>query len=281
MIMFNQKELRYNTNAETWFNETCALMAEDMLAPRIGVLATNNSHAIGMRIPYFNSFYFFYPLTQWSDAYSYSTGFAFGAFLTRNYGGAEFFREMFNNSKLNADCIQAALQAKSGNPSMSFADAVRTFPEAVLFSGTSGTLPSLNKTVNGSGTVAGPPNNTSLNLSGYNFTAVDLYSTDTPPNLKVPLSVRHYFDSNLNTALATKYSKGPLFFGYSDDIEGDVLPIICDIPPTGFTITDLGNGGSGAGTIPTSGSITITTYSNSPIEFYLYKKTSLGAVTKL
>ena len=141
MINFNMKYVENGKSTETWYNEMLSMMAEDLIAPMIGVSPTNNYHAIQQEIPRFLSTYYQIGVTQWLTTTtdlgrsSYSKGFAFGAYLMRNYGGAELLQKILANDTANADSITAALGEI--NPGMTFDKAFARYGEAMIFSGSS------------------------------------------------------------------------------------------------------------------------------------------------
>jgi hypothetical protein len=98
-------------------------------------------------------------VTEWNtlDSNSYAKGYAFGAYLLRNYGGASLLKEMLANNSTNIDSVTAALKTVTG--SGSFEDALRRFGEAIVFSGT---MPS--EVLSFDKTVTKP-------IGGYSYTA--------------------------------------------------------------------------------------------------------------
>jgi hypothetical protein len=148
MIHFSQKK----GSSYSWYNEMLSMLAEDLISPLIGIGPTNSGHPIPSRIPTFLSYYNFAGIAEWgpngiSKLYSYAIDYAFGAYLLRNYGGAELLHEMFTNDSTNKDSITAALRKVNGNSGLSFEEALRRFGEAMIFTPTaSSELQSFNKT---------------------------------------------------------------------------------------------------------------------------------------
>jgi hypothetical protein len=64
---------------------------------------------------------------------SYAKGFAFGAYLMRNWGGAELLGKILANSSVGIPSITAALDEIE--PGMTFEKAVQRYGEALIFSG--------------------------------------------------------------------------------------------------------------------------------------------------
>ena len=141
MINFNMKYVKHGRSSETWFNEMLSLLAEDIIAPLIGVAPTNSIHPISLS-QLFLSTYNQVGITEWGTgspnqvSTSYAKGYAFGAYLLRNYGGASLLQEMLANNSNNIESITAALRTVNGDSGLSFEEALRRFGEALVFSGT-------------------------------------------------------------------------------------------------------------------------------------------------
>jgi hypothetical protein len=137
MINFNVKYVKRGKSSESWYNEMLSMMAEDVVSPLIGVAPTNSYHPIKVRIPAFLDTYNQIGTTEWTSlsSNSYAKGYAFGAYLLRNYGGASLLQEMLANNATNIDSVTAALKtvADSG---LSFTEALRRYGEALVYSGT-------------------------------------------------------------------------------------------------------------------------------------------------
>jgi len=151
MINFNMKSVKQGRNSEAWYNEMLSMLAEDVIAPLIGVGPTNSNHPIKQRIPAFLGSYNQIGITEWNtlDGNSYAKSYAFGAYLLRNYGGASLLQEMLANNSTNIASVTAALRTVNGDNGLSFEGALRRYGEALVFSGT--TMPadvrSFDKTV--------------------------------------------------------------------------------------------------------------------------------------
>jgi len=114
----------------------------------IGVVSTN-SNLINQRMRLFLETYNQISITQWSigNPISYAKGFAFGAYLLRNYGGPELLQKVLANNTTGIASITAALNEIS--PGMTFEKALNRYGEAMIFSGSlmpEGTM-SFDKTV--------------------------------------------------------------------------------------------------------------------------------------
>jgi hypothetical protein len=145
MINFNVKYVKNGNNSGTWYDEMCSMIAEDVIDPLIGVAPTNPAHPIAGRISGFLRGYANDGVTTGMGSASYSYKYAFGAYLARNYGGAEFVKNLLANSSTDTASITAALQATAGNPGIDFNYALERFGEAFIFSNTE--KATFNKTV--------------------------------------------------------------------------------------------------------------------------------------
>jgi hypothetical protein len=124
--------------SDVWFDETMSMLTEDIMADIIGVPMTHEDHPIRDHVPYFLENYTRVGFSEWdvpSDyyAYPYSKGWTFGAYLMRNYGGADLLRRILNNNAVDTASITAALNEIE--PGMTFEKALIRFGEAMIFSG--------------------------------------------------------------------------------------------------------------------------------------------------
>lgn len=123
MISFYQRGvLRNSEGADVWIEELCSLLAEDLLAERMGIPGprgvdpadgTAGPYGNGEgRMPLFNR-YSYLPLavTSGFDLYDYSTAYAFGAWLARNYGGAGLLRRLVHSAAGDEALIEDAAAA--------------------------------------------------------------------------------------------------------------------------------------------------------------------------
>ena len=138
--------------SETWLNEMCSMVTEDLLADKLGVPGPRGVDFVeypdgspggpdneGGSLPRF-TYYIETPLMLWPLAEeglgallnSYAVTYAFGAYLARCYGGAGFMREIVQNEHTGSLAVEAALQAD--HPGMTFSDVLRGWGAAVLLS---------------------------------------------------------------------------------------------------------------------------------------------------
>ena len=131
MIHWNEKSLKVG-NSEAWFNEMLSMMAEDVIVPII--TPDNPRHPRIRYMPMFLTNFWNYGVTEWlGDSMSYAKAYAFGAYLMRNFGGAELLQELISNNSSNINAINTALNKMS--PGMNFDTALRRYGEAFVYGG--------------------------------------------------------------------------------------------------------------------------------------------------
>lgn len=116
MICYGNKKIKNSVTASTWSNEMMSMLVEDVLREKLEV--DTSSAPSETRLPDFNKNYFWLGADTWlsgEDAvYSYSSAYAFGAWLVRNYGGAELLHEMSVNEYADWESIVAAVKTVTG-----------------------------------------------------------------------------------------------------------------------------------------------------------------------
>ena len=167
MIHFNTKSIQHGKSSETWYDEMLSLLAEDVIAPKIGIPVTNKYHPILSRIPTFLDRYNAAGLTEWllgdQVLISYANVYAFGAYLVRNYGGANLIKAIMENNTTNIPSLNQALGASAQG---SFTQALGRYGEAFIYSGDhTGGNRSFDTTVT-----------TQINDIEYTFTGFDLWT---------------------------------------------------------------------------------------------------------
>lgn len=111
-------------SAETWINEMCSQVVEDLVADKLEVMGPRGIEGDGSagaagnaegRIPIFNAI-MTRGLTKnlFYDTYDYSFSYAFGAWLARNYGGAQFVKRVVSSSAIDEGCVTSAVAAAGG-----------------------------------------------------------------------------------------------------------------------------------------------------------------------
>jgi hypothetical protein len=169
MINFNVKNIQHSVNSGAWYNEMLSMMAEDMISPLIGIGPKNPGHPIIGRISHFLTSYHNEGVTLWQngddalDSYSYK--YAFGAYLARNYGGAELVKNILANDSVDDASIVAALKQTTGDTSIDFTYTVEKFAEAFIFNDPEDGRATFNKT--DTKTIGG---------TTYTFTGFDIWN---------------------------------------------------------------------------------------------------------
>jgi hypothetical protein len=135
-------------NEPTWMDELCSMQIEDLIADKMGVKGprgvlpldgtAGTSGNTGGRIPDYLLYPDISPL-GWDPNSEiilsyYSWSYAFGAYLTRNYGGAAFIRSVVQSTRADETAVVAAASAFSGRPE-SMESLLRRWGVAVLLSG--------------------------------------------------------------------------------------------------------------------------------------------------
>lgn len=86
---------------ETWYNEMCSMLAEDLMQEKLGL----DDNAVGKyRFNQFVYSYILFPFFKWdgSDSYnnmlSYANAYGLGYIFSKKYGGADFIYELTHNA---------------------------------------------------------------------------------------------------------------------------------------------------------------------------------------
>ncbi|MFW6212682.1 MAG: M30 family zinc metallopeptidase [Spirochaetota bacterium] len=129
MIHFYQRYVKRGATTDTWLNEMMSLMTEDLVAQKLGIAGPRGvdpiAHADGSagtignnsgRLPRYNRASN-ESLTEWgasgSTLDSYSLTYSYGAYLARNFGGADLLRAMMESSSSDAErVVQEALSTQ-------------------------------------------------------------------------------------------------------------------------------------------------------------------------
>jgi len=154
MIHFNVKRVENGKNSSTWYNEMMSMISEDIISDLIPIPTTSSDHVSTSTIYYFNEYYALEGFTDWESSnipsnnyWPYASKFTFGAYLVRNYGGAEFVRKLSANNLVDVDSISAAINEMA--PGVTFNEALLRFAEVLVYSGskTPAGVNTLDKTV--------------------------------------------------------------------------------------------------------------------------------------
>ena len=111
MLNFVNKNLKWDVTLATWYNEMLSMVCEDLLQDVIGIEDKDSPRS---RLSSFNYGYLLNGINEWYEddnvLYSYAHAYAFGAFITRNYGGADLVKAMMENKYVDLDSIYYAIK---------------------------------------------------------------------------------------------------------------------------------------------------------------------------
>ena len=214
LIGFGLKYVEYGLEYDSYFlTEMLSMLTEDMMQEYLEVSDNNVSLA---RLPLFNRFYFLLGLNEFSQdeymAIAYANTYAFGAWLSRQYGGTKLIHEMALNKYVGIDCMVNAVNTVTGKD-YSYLDLLRKYTQALVFTNTDYAYPTMNKDAE-----------TSITYNGYTYPmkAIDLWHLDDRLEVKSSASVKY---------------DGPQYFSSSSGYK---------LPPYGFTLHKVGTVGADA-----------------------------------
>lgn len=144
--------------SDIWFNEMLSMLAEDILLPLVNsaddpIDLEKDSPASG-RIPFFNAGYDVSGVTTWlsgdyegeqSVLFSYASAYSFGAYLIRNFGGAELVYDIMQNDSRGIKSIGQALtklypdEYVSKAPELVFSEVFADYWQVLFFNATDST----------------------------------------------------------------------------------------------------------------------------------------------
>jgi hypothetical protein len=151
MIHFYQKGVSLRGDgqtADTWIDEMCAMLVEDLLSDKLGLAGPRGvspadgtagaAHNPNGRPPLFNYLpeYPWYPNNAWQGpnaVVAYSGAYMLGAWLARNFGGAEFVRKLVQCTDTGESAVLKAVAGQDGAPA-SFQDMLSKWSVALLLS---------------------------------------------------------------------------------------------------------------------------------------------------
>jgi hypothetical protein len=147
MIDYNAKNIMKNILPSIWWNEMMSMLCEDMMQEKLGI---DDKDSPKGRLSSFNMYY---PLVgleyrtdnDWYKSLSYSTAYAFGCWLVRNYGGTSLIQKMSQSAYVDDDAILDALQA-CGYSIATMEDLLKLYTESLIYTDTALGMPSFNKT---------------------------------------------------------------------------------------------------------------------------------------
>ncbi len=177
MINFNQKNILNDVSPAAWYNEMLSMLSEDMMYQMLSNGGFSPESPAEGRLPVFNCAYFYSGIDEYLpspySAYSYSTAYAFGAYIARAFGGSELVKKISQNSSVDMTSILNAISAQTGK-SYSERQLFKEYLQACVFRtdfSSEHSLPTFNK------------EGDSLTANGYTsvMNAIDLFSTTYSP----------------------------------------------------------------------------------------------------
>lgn len=172
MIHFNRKFIENGLYSATWYNEMLSMLVEDIVRDHIGVSIASSPIE---RTNEFVDGYYLSGVTDWLTGWpdvldSYASSFMFGAFMTRNFGGADLIKAMMDSNSVNQSSVTDAL-VSTGASSTSFNAVFDRYHTALIYS-----LEDLPDDI----LVINTPSTVSSTINGviYNQTAFDIYGYD-------------------------------------------------------------------------------------------------------
>ncbi len=214
MIDWGVKDMDYGLSPSTWYNEMMSMLCEDMMQNYLDI---GDEDSPKNRLPYFNEYYYLNGLefNENSTAYtliSYATSYAFGAWLTRQFGGATLVNAMAQNEAVDTDSVVDAVNSVN-DTDYTIADILKMYAEACVFNtdDDSYTYPTFNQTQE---LTSGDDLYYSDETYGYPLAAIDLWD-----------SAYGWTDSDDDT------ETGPQLFDNDD---------FSTLEPYGFTLHELG-----------------------------------------
>ena len=115
-IVYNHKTLKNGEREAYWYGELLAMMSEDMMQAYLGIddseIDKNLKYTPKFRLAHANYDSWMNGITG-DDSAAYAAIFQFGAWLSRNFGGVKFIKELARNNEVDMDSIIAAVKALS------------------------------------------------------------------------------------------------------------------------------------------------------------------------
>ena len=212
MIHFYQKTVLKSSSSvisdSTWLDEMCSVSTEDFVADKLGVegprgvldvtSAGSEGNTSGS-LPCFN-YYNNDSLVTWdSKLYDYASVYAFGAYLSRNFGGPKLFQSIVQTSNTDMTAVTSAISSVAGS-SESLESLLRQWGAAVLLSDSTSLTGNILYNVEKSQTV---------NSVTYTFGPINLYN--------------YSYDYSSSSSLTHPYVYSSLESAYISDPRADSI----------------------------------------------------------
>ena len=229
MINFGVKDMQHDVSPSTWYNEMLSMLCEDMMQDKLGIADADSPKE---RLATFNQYYYYSGVTDYlttNTSYtliSYSTAYAFGAWLCRWYGGANLVSKIMANDSVDEESIATAVSEVVGS-TVTFDQILAQYVKSLIFDDTTLGQPTFNQSASDS--------------SQY----VELSYTNTDSSVyKFPMSAINLWDASYKWTLTSSKSSST-----STSYTGPAL-LACGsggrttIRPTGFTLHTIGTASS-------------------------------------
>ncbi|MCR4790611.1 MAG: fibronectin type III domain-containing protein [Treponemataceae bacterium] len=138
MLNYVNKTMINGLTYSSWYTEMLSMLCEDILHEYIN--GSDESYGPKSRLRYLNAGYYILGLESWNDstynAYAYSNAYGFGAWLLRNYGGAQLLHEIATNSytDLNSVCkALISLEQMTGSNSDIITELLKQYSRALCY----------------------------------------------------------------------------------------------------------------------------------------------------
>jgi len=218
MIQFYQKQvvLGATVGTDTWINEMCSMLMEDLVADKLGVegprgVSTPDAGSPGNtlgRIPSFNASSNAslavagsgFGLTQYSVTY------AFGSWLIRNYGGPDLLKRIVQCPQTDSSAVVNAASAYSGRTE-SMERLLERWSASVLLSDTTTAPPGYRYNTGGWTSFT-------VGAQGFNLGSIDIFNyspTLTTYGSTAAIPAPPYYSSNVYFLAASKLSAPQTF----------------------------------------------------------------------
>lgn len=149
MLHYIQKSVGFGYQSSVWYNEMLSLVCEDLVSQYLDVGLEDGPQS---RLPEFIYSYYESGLMDWLSGddvlKSYAGIYTFGAFITRNYGGAQFIKDIASSRSVDNASINDALKKSSSYANDTFDTLYKAFGRSLCYPDIplSYALPSLNIT---------------------------------------------------------------------------------------------------------------------------------------
>ena len=234
MIAFNMKTIQNNATFTTFMDEMCSMVCEDMMSTSLNI---SDDDTPKQRLPVFNKNYYsvgVVGVNEWRNdtdnnlLYSYAQAYAFGAWICRQYGGAQLMNAILTNAHDDMYAVTSAIKSISGEE-FTTAQLLERYIQALVFNTTSFTHPTLNQ--DAKETLTYGSGNSQYK---YPMKAINLWKLDEAlPTYKQSHSTSSY-----------KYD-GPEYLSATDTTT---------LRPNGYTLHEIGTASADSVTLKLSGS---------------------------